>query len=81
MSDKFQTINRDTLYLLPPSIQDWLPQQHLARFVVDIVDQLDLSKLESCYSGGGKPPYHPALMLALLFYGHVTGIFSSRKLE
>ena len=46
MSGKFQTINRDTPYLLPPSIQDWLPEQHLARFVVDIVDQLDLSKLE-----------------------------------
>jgi transposase len=81
MSGKFQTINRDTPYLLPPSIQDWLPEQHLARFVVDIVDQLDLSKLESCYGGGGKPPYHPALLLALMFYGYATGVFSSRKLE
>ena len=81
MSGKFQTINRDTPYLLPPSIQDWLPEQHLARFIVDIVDQLDLSKLESCYGGGGKQPYHPALLLAMLFYGYATGVFSSRKLE
>jgi transposase len=81
MSGKFQTINRDTPYLLPPSIQDWLPEQHLARFVVDIVEQLDLSKLESCYGGGGKQPYHPALLLAMMFYGYATGVFSSRKLE
>jgi transposase len=81
MSGKFQTINRDTPYLLPPSIQDWLPEQHLARFIVDIVDQLDLSKLESCYGGGGKQPYHPALLLAMMFYGYATGVFSSRKLE
>ncbi len=81
MSDKFQTINRDTPYLLPPSLQDWLPEKHLARFVVDIVDQLDLSKLESGYGGGGKQPYHPALLVALLFYGYATGVFASRKLE
>ena len=81
MSEKFQTINRDTAYLLPPSIQDWLPEKHLARFVVDIVDQLDLGELSKCYGGGGKQPYHPAVLLALLFYGYATGIFSSRKLE
>jgi transposase/IS5 family transposase len=81
MSGKFQTIDRDTAYLLPPSLQDWLPQKHLARFVIDIVEQLHLSELESCYGGGGKPPYHPALLLALLFYGYATGVFSSRKLE
>ena len=81
MSGKFQTINRDTAYLLPPSLQDWLPEKHLARFVVDIVERLDLSELESRYGGGGKQPYHPALLLALLFYGYATGVFSSRKLE
>tara|TARA_R110002072_G_C7891636_1_gene528850 strand:- start:56 stop:1408 length:1353 start_codon:yes stop_codon:yes gene_type:complete len=81
MSGKFQPINRDTLYLLPPSLQDWLPEKHLARFVVDIVDQLDLSELVKRYGGGGKEPYHPALLLALLFYGYATGVFSSRKLE
>lgn len=81
MSGKFRPINRDTEYLLPPSLQDWLLEMHLARFVVDIVDQLDLRELESCYGGGGKAPYHPALLLALLFYGYATGIFSSCKLE
>ena len=81
MSGKFQTINRETAYLLPPSLQDWLPERHLARFVVDIVERLELSELESCYGGGGKQPYHPAILLALLFYGYATGVFSSRKLE
>jgi transposase len=81
MSGKFQTIDRDTAYLLPPSLQDWLPEKHLARFVVDIVERLDLVEIESCYGGGGKQPYHPALLLALLFYGYATGVFSSRKLE
>jgi transposase len=81
MSGKFQPINRDSAYLLPPSLQDWLPEKHLARFVVDIVDQLDLSELVKRYGGGGKQPYHPAMLLALLFYGYATGVFSSRKLE
>lgn len=81
MSGKFQPINRDTAYLLPPSLQDWLPEKHLARFVVDIVDQLDLSELVKRYGGGGKQPYHPAVLLGLLFYGYATGVFSSRKLE
>lgn len=81
MSGKFQPINRDTAYLLPPSLQDWLPEKHLAGFVVDIVDQLDLSELVKRYGGGGKQPYHPAVLLALLFYGYATGVFSSRKLE
>ena len=81
MSDKFQPINRYTTYLLPPSLQDWLPEKHLARFVVDIVDQLDLSRLVNHYGVGGKAPYHPALLLGLLFYGYATGVFSSRKLE
>ena len=81
MSSKFRTVDRDTLYLLPPSVQDWLPDDHLARFVVDIVERLDLSALERRYSGGGKDPYHPSLLLGLLFYGYATGVFSSRKLE
>ncbi len=81
MSDKFRTINRDTPYLLPPSLQDWLPENHLAHFIVDIVEQLDLKELETQYGGGGKAPYHPAILLSLLFYGYATGVFSSRKLE
>ena len=81
MSGKFQTMNRDTPNVLPAPIQDWLLDQHLARFFVDIVGPLDLNKLEGCYGGGGKQPYPPALLLAMMFYGHATGVFSSRKLE
>ena len=81
MSVPFQPVDRDTPYLLPPSLQDWLPQGHLARFVVEIVDRLDLSELERAYEGRGKAAYHPAMMVALLFYGYATGVMSSRKLE
>ena len=81
MAVEFVTIDRDTPYLLPPSIQDYLPDDHLARFVVEIVDQLDLQGLLGVYAGKGKKPYHPAMLVALLFYGYATGTFSSRKLE
>ena len=65
MSDKFQPIDRDPLYLLPPSIQAWLPEAHLARFVIDSVDQFDLRELGAGYDGGSKQPCHPALLLSL----------------
>jgi len=66
---------------MPPSVQDWLPENHLARFVVDIVSQLDLWPLVSAYAGRGSDAYPPGTLLALLFYGYATGVFSSRKLE
>ena len=78
---RFQPIIRNTNYLFPPSINDWLPEQHLARFVVDIVEQLDLGEMERGYKGAGSAPFHPALLLSILTYGYATGIFSSRKLE
>lgn len=81
MALKFIEVDRETLYLLPPSVQDWLPERHLARFVVEIVDQLDLSSLKQAYAGRGSRPYNPEMLLALLFYGYATGVFSSRKLE
>ena len=81
MSRDFRRTDRETPWLLPPSLQDRLPEGHLARFVVDIVEQFDLSELTSDYSRGGKRAYHPAMLLSLLFYGYATGIFSSRKLE
>ena len=81
MSAKFIDYDQSTLYLLPPSLQDWLPDDHLARFVVEIVDQLDLSSLKAAYAGRGSQPYNPEMLLALLFYGYATGVFSSRKLE
>jgi len=77
----FRPINRDTGFLLPPSVDEWLPQRHLARFVVEVVDRLDLSALEKAYRGSGSASYHPAMLLALLIYGYATRVFSSRALE
>jgi len=81
MAVEFVPIDRDTPYLLPPSVQDYLPEDHLARFVVEIVDLLDMRGILGVYAGKGKKPYHPAMLVALLFYGYATGTFSSRKLE
>jgi transposase len=77
----FRTIDRETGYLLPPSVDEWLPERHLARFVVEVVDGLDLSAMSKSYRGAGSASYHPALLLGLLVYGYATGVFSSRKLE
>jgi transposase len=77
----FRAINRDTGFLLPPSVDEWLPERHLARFVVEVVDRLDLSKLEEAYRGSGSASYHPAMLLSLLVYGYATKVFSSRALE
>ena len=78
---RFVTINRDTAYLLPPSVDEWLPQNHLARFVVEVIDQLDLNELTRQYTGRGSDAYHPSMMLGLLVYGYATGLHSSRKIE
>ena len=77
----FHPIDRDTDFLLPPSVQEWLPEAHLARYVVEVVERLDLSALERAYAGKGSDAYHPATLLALLIYGYATGTFSSRKIE
>jgi transposase len=77
----FRPINRDTGFLLPPSVDEWLPQRHLARFVVEVVDGLDLKELEKAYRGSGSASYHPAMLLGLLIYGYATRVFSSRALE
>ncbi|MDP4593112.1 MAG: transposase, partial [Beijerinckiaceae bacterium] len=79
--DNFRTIDRLTGVLLPPSVDEWLPEKHLARFVVEVVDGLDLRALSGSYRGSGSKSYHPRLLLGLLVYGYATGIFSSRKLE
>jgi transposase len=78
---RFRPIDRETDYLLPPSVQDWLPESHLARYVVDVVEGLDLLELERAYAGRGSDAYHPALLLSLLIYGYATGTHSSRKIE
>jgi transposase len=65
----------------PPSVDEWLPERHLARFVVEVIDGLDLSAMVQSYRGSGSASYHPALLLGVLVYGYATGLFSSRKLE
>src|SRR5271165_7077290 len=77
----FRTTDRETDFLMPPSIDEWLPPRHLARFVVEVVDGLDLSAMSRSYRGSGSASYHPAVLLSLLVYGCATGVFSSRKLE
>jgi len=67
--------------LLAPNLQDWLPQDHLARFIVEAVEQLDLRRIENSYGCRGNLAYPPKMLVALLVYGYATGVFSSRKLE
>jgi len=62
-------------------VDEWLPERHLARFVVEVIDGLDLSAMSLSYRGTGSASYHPALLLGILVYGYATGVFSSRKLE
>ena len=78
---RFRTIDRQTPYLLPPSIDDWLPEDHLARFIVEVVDSLDLQAIQGAYRGRGSAAYHPSLLLSLLIYAYATGVFSSRRIE
>ena len=81
MSSKFINANRNQIFLMPPSVQGWLPDNHLARFVVEIVSQLNLRPLIDAYAGRGSRAHHPEILLTILFYGYATGTFSSRKLE
>lgn len=81
MSSNFRQVDRATGFLLPPSVDEWLPERHLARFVVEVVERLDLSALVKAYRGSGSASYHPSVLLALLVYGYATGVLSSRKLE
>src|SRR5580700_1075388 len=77
----FRPTDRRTGFLMPPSVEEWLPQRHLARFVVEVVDGLDLRTMSVAYRGSGSACYHPAVLLSLLVYGYATGVFSSRRLE
>src|SRR5712692_8278870 len=70
-------------FLLPPSLREWLAEEHLVYFVSDVVDQLDLSGMHAVYGEEkrGQPPYDPRLMTKLLVYGYCTGVFSSRRIQ
>jgi len=82
MAKQYINSNRKQAYLLPPSIDEWLPKEHLARFIIEVSEQLDLCDIHKHYTGnGGSMPYDPKVLLSLLFYGYTTGAFSSRKIE
>jgi len=81
MTRKFRTVDYEKTLDLQISLRDVLPPDHLARFIVDVVAQLDLSAVYNHYSDQGAPPYAPETLLGLLFYGYATGVFSSRKIE
>jgi transposase len=84
MSKTFRAYDLNQQLLLPPDLRQWLRDDHLALYVSDVVEELDLSRILNKYEEGdsrGRPPYHPALMVKLLVYGYCTGRMSSRKLE
>src|ERR1700680_3384079 len=70
-------------FLLRPSLREWLAEDHLAYFVFDLIDELDLGAIEAHYEREerGYPPYHPRMMTKVLVYGYCVGVFSSRRLE
>jgi transposase len=84
VNKRFRVCSLDQQFLLPPSLQDWLPDDHLARFVADVMNELDLSAIYAEYErsdGRGLSAYHPLLMTRILLYGYCIGITSSRKIE
>jgi transposase len=80
MSREFVGGNRDQLFLLPPSVDGWVPQHHVVRFIWDCVGQIDMFSFYNAYGKEGRPPYDPAMMLAVLIYAYCEGIRSSRKI-
>ena len=82
MSKTFRPYDPEQQLLLPAGLQEWLPEDHLAYFISDVVDQLDLSAITARYQGEerGGPPYHPRMMVKALLYGYCTGVASSRRI-
>jgi transposase len=82
MSKTFRPYDPDQMFLMPVSMREWLPKDHLAYFVSDVVDQMDLSAIMKRYTAEerGYPPYHPAMMVKVLLYAYCVGVPSSRKI-
>ena len=81
MSKTYLPYDPEQRLLLPAALQEWLPPDHLAYFISDVVDQLDLSSITARYEElRGGPPYHPRMMVKVLFYGYCTGVESSRRI-
>ena len=83
MAKRYRVYEPDQLFLMPPSLREWLPEDHLVYFVSDLVDDLDLSEIEAIYEDEerGQPPYHPGMMAKVLIYAYCTGVFASRRIE
>src|ERR1700690_953687 len=84
MGKSFRTDNLKQNLLLPPSLHDWLPEDHLAHFVAEVVDSLDLGEIFASYDekdGRGQAAYHPAMMVRVMLYGYCLGVCSSRQIE
>ena len=81
MGAKFVNVDRDTALLLPPDMREWVPEDHLVHFILEAVEQLDLSQARVNERGTGSEQYPPSLLLALLVYSYASGVFSSRKIE
>jgi transposase len=77
----FRPVDCETGFLMPPSVDEGLPERHLARFVVAVIEGLDLRAMTGDYRGSGEASYHPSVLLGLLVHGYATGMFSSRKPE
>jgi transposase len=84
MGKSFRSYDLNQALLMPPSLHDWLPEKHLARFLVDVVETLDLGSIYASYEakdGRGQAAYAPEMMVRLLLYGYCVGVYSSRKIE
>ena len=81
MSPRFVNIDRDTPLLLPPNLQDWVPADHLAHFLVDAVEAMDLRRVKVNSRGTGDAQYPPSMLVSLLIYSYATGVFGSRRIE
>src|SRR5271169_116770 len=83
MSKSYRPYHTEQEFLLPPSLREWLPENHLVYFVSDVVDNLNLSALDAVYGDEqrGQPPYDPRMMTKVLVYGYCVGVFSSRRIE
>jgi transposase len=81
LAKTFRAYDPDQLLMLPPSLREWLPEDHLVYFVSDVAETLDLSAIYESYDEErGYPPYHPLLIVKILLYGYARGVYSSRKL-
>lgn len=83
MAARFKPYEPDRVLLFPPTLQDWLPEDHLCYFISDLVEELDLSAIRTVYDNslGGQPPYHPSMMVKVLLYSYCVGVPSSRRIE